>query len=130
MLATKEKAVTRISFEFLNDVCPVFEEVLLLFQKECQIVHILYDSLCHILLRLLRRFMVRSAIEKYGCDLASIECKDIELQLSDKDIVIGVDTKKALKDLSHDQQKYVLLGIWSFSITVAELQSKLTLRMI
>ena len=30
--------------------------------------------------------MVRSA-KKYGCDLASIECKDIELQLSDKDIV-------------------------------------------
>ena len=44
--------------------------------------------------------MVRSAIDKkYGGDLASIECKDIELQLSDKDIVIGVDTRKALKRL-------------------------------
>ena len=130
MLATKEKAVTRVSLEFLNDVFPVFEEFLFLFQKECPIVHILYDSLCHILLRLLRRFMVRSAIDKkYGCDLASIECKDIELQLSDKDIVIGVDTRKALKDLSHDQQKYAMLGIWSFfSITVAELQSKLPLK--
>ena len=51
------------------------------------------------------------------------------LQLSDKDIVIGVVTRKALKDLSHDQQKYAMLGIWSFfSITVAELQSKLPLK--
>ena len=130
MLATKEKAVTRVSLEFLNDVFPVFEEFFLLFQKECPIVDILYDSLFHILLRLLRRFMVRSAIDKkYGCDLASIECKDIELQLSDKDIVIGVDTRKALKDLSHDQQKHAMLGIWSFfSITVAQLQSKLPLK--
>ena len=73
---------------------------------------------------------MRSAIDKkYGCDLASIECKDIELQLSDKDIVIGGDTRKALKDLSHDQQKYAMLGIWSFfTITIAELQSKLPLK--
>ena len=60
--------------------------------------------------------MVRSAIDKkYGCDLASIECKDIELQLSDKDIVMGVDSRNALKDLSHDQQKYAMLGIWYHS---------------
>ena len=74
--------------------------------------------------------MVRSAIgKKCGCDLASIECKDIELQLSDKDIAIGVDTRKSCKDSSHDQQKYAMLGIQSFfSITVAELQSKLPLK--
>ena len=70
MLAKKEKAVTRVSLEFLNDVFPVFEEFLLLFQKECPLVHIFYDSLCHILLRLLRRLMVRSAIDKkYGCGI-------------------------------------------------------------
>ena len=86
-------------FQFLKSFC--------YYSREWPIVHILYDSLCCILLKLLRRIMVRSAIDKkYGCDLASIECKDIELQLSDKDIVIGVDTRKALKDLSHDQQKY------------------------
>ena len=33
ILATKEKTVTRVSLEFLNDVFPVFEEFLLLFQK-------------------------------------------------------------------------------------------------
>ena len=71
--------------------------------------------------------MVRSAIDKkYGCDLASIECKNIELQLSDKDIVIGVDTRRALKDLSHDQQKYAMLGIQSFSITVCRASVKVT----
>ena len=40
-----------------------------------------------------------------------------------------MDTRKALKDLSHDQQKYAMLGMLSFlSIMVAELQSKLPLK--
>ena len=33
MLATKEKASTRVSLEFQNDIVPVFEQLLLVFQK-------------------------------------------------------------------------------------------------
>ena len=40
-----------------------------------------------------------------------------------------MDTGKAVKDLSHDQQQYAMLGIQSFfSIKVAELQSKVPLK--
>ena len=53
LLNAKEKGSTRASLEFLNDVVPVFEEVLLLFQKASPVVHVLYDTLCESLLRLM-----------------------------------------------------------------------------
>ena len=50
-----------------------------------------------ILVRLLRRFMKRQAVEKrYGSDLTSIECQDVKLQLPDKSIVIGKGAREAL----------------------------------
>ena len=97
MLATKEKASTRVSLEFLSDIVPMFEQLLLVFQKASPVVHIMYDSLCDILLKLMRRFMKEHAIEKrYGCDLASVECKDVKL-------VMGSDIRRALKELTPDQ---------------------------
>ena len=66
---------------------------------------------------------------KYGSDLTLIECTDVKLQLPGKDIVIGTDVRKALKNLTHDQQKYAMLGIGSFFGTiVTELQSELPLK--
>ena len=74
--------------------------------------------------------MTEQAIgNKYGSDLTLIECTDVKLQLPEKDIVIGTDVRKALKNLTHDQQEYAMLGIWSFLGTkVTELQSKLPLK--
>ena len=105
---------TRVSLEFLNDIFPVFDQLLLVIQKASPVVHIMYDSLCDILLKLMRRFMKEHAIEKkYGCDLASVECKDVKLQLQDKDLVIRSGTRRALKELIPDQQRHALLGIHS-----------------
>ena len=53
MLNAKEKMVTRVLLEFLNDVIPVFEQFLLLFQRASPVIHIMYDSMCDILVRLL-----------------------------------------------------------------------------
>ena len=74
--------------------------------------------------------MKEHAIEKkYGCDLASVECKDVKLQLQDKDLVIRSGTRRALKELTPDQQRHALLGICSlFCTTVMELQQKLPLK--
>ena len=64
---------------------------------------------------------------KYGLDLAGIQCRDLKAQLADRDIVIGDNTRKALRKLSPDQQKNVL-GIRSFfSTAVSYLQEKLPL---
>ena len=122
MLNAKEKMVTRVLLELLNDVIPVFEQFLLLFQRASPVIHIMYDSMCDILVRLLRRFMKGQAVEKrYGSDLTSIECQDVKLQLPDKSIVIV--------KLTSEQQRQALLGICSFMCTTAtELQQKLPLK--
>ena len=130
MLNAKEKMVTRVLLEFLNDVIPVFEQFLLLFQTASPVIHIMYDSMCDILVRLLRRFMKGQAVEKrYGSDLTSIECQDVKLQLPDKSIVIGKGAREALVKLTSEQQRQALLGIHSFICTTAtELQQKLPLK--
>ena len=129
LLGTKEKGSTKACLEFLNDVVPVFQQVLLIFEKNSPVVHILYDTLCESLLKPFRRFLNPSATEgKYGSDLVMIDCTDIKLQLKDNDLVIGSGTKKALKELSPDQQKHILLGVQSFYGTAAsKLQNKLPL---
>ena len=66
--------------------------------------------------------------KKYGSDLASTECKDLKLQLTDKDIVIGNSMRRALKELLPDQQRNTVLGIHSFfGTTLSYLQQKLPL---
>ena len=66
---------------------------------------------------------------KHGSSLAIIlDCKDVKLQLADKDIVIGDSTRKALRELSAEQQRHTMLGICSFfSTATSYLQEKLPL---
>ena len=77
----------------------------------------------------MRRFMKTQVLErKYGLDLTGIQCMDLKAQLADRDIVTGDNTRKALRELSSDQQKNVVLGIHSFlSTAVSYLQEKLPL---
>ena len=66
--------------------------------------------------------------KKFGSDFI-IDCKNVKLQLQDKELVIGSNTKKVLKELPSDQQKHALLGIRSFfGTTLTELQQKLPLQ--
>ena len=89
-----------------STVVPLFEQFLLLFQKSSPTIHILYDSVCDVLAKLMRRFMKMAALEKkYGSELASIECKDVSLQLADKDVVIGDRARKGLDELPRDQKE-------------------------
>ena len=79
-------------------VISVFEEFLLLFQRYSLVVHILYDCICETLTKLLRRFVQSKEMDsKHGLSLASINCKEVKLQLADEDIVVGDSTRKALK---------------------------------
>ena len=130
LLGMNEKGSTRACLEFLSDVVPVFEQVLLIFQKNSPVVHILYDTLCESLLKLLRRFMQADAVgRKYGSELVTIDCKDVKLQLQEDDLVIGTRTRKALKKLTSDQQKHLILGVRSFYRTAtSKLQDKLPLK--
>ena len=112
MLGTKEKDVTRVILEFLNDIIPVFERFLLLFQKSSPVIHVVCDSLCDILLKLMRRFLKPQSTEKkYGAELTSIECTNTKLQLADKEMVIGDGMWKALNALQAEKQKRSMLGM-------------------
>ena len=101
----------------------------LLFQKSSLVVHVQYDSMCDILDKLMRRFMKIQVLEKKcGSDLASIECRDLKLQLTDNDTVTGDSMRKPLKELSPDQQRHTVLGMCSFFGTALSfLQQKLPL---
>ena len=57
LLSTKEKSVTRVMLEFMCNVIPLFEQFLILHQKSSPVVHMLYDSMCDILAKFMRRFM-------------------------------------------------------------------------
>ena len=129
LLGTKEKEITKVNLEFFNSVVPLFEQFLRLFQKSSPTVHILYDSMCDVLEKLMRRFMKMEELErKYGPELASIKCKDVNNHLADKDIVIGDEARKELSKLSDDQKRKVMLGVHRFySTTVSYLQEKLPL---
>ena len=64
----------------------VYEEFLLVFQRFSPVVHILYDCTCETLTKLLRRFVQSKEMDsKHESSLASINCKDVKLQLADKD---------------------------------------------
>ena len=129
ILGTKEKDVTRVTLEFLNDIIPVFEKFLLLFQNSSPVIHVVYDSFCDILLKLMRRFLKPQATEKkYGAELASIECTNTKLQLANKEMVNGDGTWKALSALQTEKQKRSMLGMRSFfSSATSYLQQKLPL---
>ena len=129
MLTGIEKDNTKAMLEFLNNTVPIFQGFLTQFQKSGPTVHILYDSMCQNLLKVLRRFMKARSLEgKYGSELAEIPCNDVKVQLSDSELNIGDDTRKALGKLKTEKQKLVFLGIRSYYAAIAShMQTKLPL---
>lgn len=119
-----DKIVTKVLLEFLNNVTPVFEEFLTIFHNKSPTIHVLYDSMT-----LMRRFLKSSVIEgNCGSKLATIDCQDTQSQLSDKELVTGDATQKAMENLPPENRKKVLLGIRSFYLaTISYLQMKLPL---
>ena len=64
LLGTKDKVITKVTLQFLNSVIPLFEQFLLLFQRCTPVVHVLYDSMCDLIAKLMRRFMKTEATER------------------------------------------------------------------
>ena len=126
MLAPKERIVTRCWLEFLADILPLFENFLELFQRSQPNVHIVYDSMCELLLKVLNRLL--KTVDSRGRELVSVDCKDTKNQLDDQHLMIGDAARRNLKSLPAEVQKRVLLGIKSFYIAViVHLQTRLPL---
>ena len=60
----------------------------------------------------MRRFLKPTALEgKFGATLGSASCEDVKLQLTDNELVIGDQTRKALACLNPAKQRLDILGI-------------------
>ena len=67
--------------------------------------------MCLTLLKVMRRFLKPTALEgKYGAALASVSCEDVKLQLTDNELVIGVQTRKALAEAGSSLHSSILCG--------------------
>ena len=115
--------------EFLKNTVPLLEDFLTLFQKSVPTTHLIYDSICLTLVKLMRRFIQPTALKgKYGAALGSVSCEDVKLQLTYNELVIDDQTRKALAFLNPAKQKLAILGIRTFySATVSHLQLRLPL---
>lgn len=129
MLTAGEKDVTKVLLEFLKNTLPLFEEFLTLFQRSTPTIHLVYDSMCLTLLKVMRRFLKPTVLEgKYGASLSSVSCEDVKLQLTDNELSIGDQTRKALACLNPAKQRLAILGIRAFYVaTVSHLQLRLPL---
>ena len=104
----------------------VFEQFLFLFQKLAPVTHMLYDCICNLLKRIVRKFMKAETLENTErSNLAELKCRDASLQVEDKNIVMGDSTRKALKELTVEHQRRMMVGICSFFQSAAShLQKK------
>ena len=73
-----------------------------------------YESICHNLLKVMRRLIKASSLDdKYDKELTIIPYQNFKLQLSDSDWTLAIETWKALDQLKSEKQKSALLGIHS-----------------
>ena len=67
MLTSGDKDVTKVLVEFLKVTSSLFQEFLTVFHKSTPTIHLVYDSMCLNLLKVMRRFLKPTALEgKYG----------------------------------------------------------------
>ena len=68
-------------------------------------MHTHCDSLCDILVKLLRFMKPKAVEDKHGPILTSIDCTSLNLKLPDKETIIEESTRKAVSGLTLGQQK-------------------------
>ena len=129
MLSGVQKGVTKVTLEFLNNVTALFEEFLTACQNSGPQIHVLYDRICELLLKLMGRCLKQTAIKNaYGKDLVAIDCKDVKNQLPDQELVVGDEARRSLSSLDANRKKAVILGIRAFfTASISYLQAKLPL---
>ena len=85
---------------FLESVKPVFDQFLHVFQVEGPLIHVLYPSMLLLLKKMMSRFLKQRAIQKKSVDeLLKLDIKNVDIQLKDSELEIGVPARQALKDV-------------------------------
>ena len=109
---------TMVQLYFLESLKPVFDQFLQLFQTEGPLIHILHQS--HLLKQIMYRFLKQSVVQgKTVSELFKVDSKNVDHQLKDEDLEIGLGTRKAIIELKHGgKQRQCCLGIRSYSSPV------------
>ena len=96
---------------FLISVADIFNSLLVNFQKEKPLIHILYDQFVSILKIFPGRFIKQEALNQ--TDLLKLNLDSSDIQLGDTGIDIGEEIRKACASLSADKKMFTL-GVKSF----------------
>ena len=123
-----ENKETLVQLHFLKSACILFTPFLKLFQKREPLVHILHSECSQLLRSVMGRFMKLELIEgKDGGSLAEVNVELADNHLDNIDI--GVNSRKALKQIATEKHKLILLGMKNFLMSSTKyLQAKLPLK--
>ena len=128
-LLTSPKTVVQMCF--LESSMPVFDQLLLIFQAEGPVIHVLHQAMLHLLKQVMFRFLKQNEIQgKTVSEVLKLDSKKVEHQLKDDELEIGTKTRKAINDIKHiGKQKQCYLGLSSFFTGVTTyIQKSLALR--
>jgi hypothetical protein len=106
--------------EFLIEVVPLFENFAAFFQSVEPQVHVLHTRMSELVERLLLRILKPEALAgKSGKELKAIDPKNVADHLSDDDIVLGHDTRQALRSIPKESRHRVIVSMRAFYMSAA-----------
>ena len=113
-----EELQLEVELCFLEDVKPVFDKYLTVLQTEGPLIHVQYPSLLELMKTFLGRFMRQDQIPSPG---SLVACNDtsVKNQLGDKDLVLGMSTRRSLAEMK-PEKKMCLLVMRNFFSTAAD----------
>ena len=109
--AAIKKPVMLVQLHFVASMVPLFEEFMVNFQHDEQHIHVLYEQMTSLVKPFLLRFVKGEVVA--SVTLPGLAKLDVSRhnQVPDGELVIGEQTRQAVKKLKEDQQKAALLGM-------------------
>ena len=99
-----EDPLTEVYLMFLESILPTFTHMNQFLQRDEPLIHVLYPQLTKLLKRILGKYLKPSVLAKSVADqkLADVNFKDLEDQVNNDDLVIGIMTKQLAHKLLDD----------------------------
>lgn len=107
---------TLCQLHFIASVGQIFQPYLTLLQKEEPLIHVLFDCMWNITLKVLSRFIKGDILrEKTTPDeLKKLKFPCVDSEMSDQDLEVGSEARKFLEKMNTQTQKVVVYGMRQF----------------
>ena len=100
--------------QFVISVKPVFNGILVTFQREEPLIHVLHDECLQLARKLMLRFMKCEVAELNSKKLVHVDVQSTDLQLPNSRMEIGEQTRRTLSTIESNQKKIPLRGMRAF----------------